>query len=445
MLYKMTLVLTILTLTFSNLNATYILKESKRSKSSIDHMPKHSVADMKHIPQDPSFFAKQIKPFSKSHQKKLDKEFNKKYFKPWELSTISIAKKDFGWETRFVRKKPIYRENGRVIPASIYEKWIKNANMSELNSKKYKAITVRRTDVKALPTTNTFYRDPKRTGEGFPFDYNQNSAHHINVPLFVSHFSKDKRWAFVRGSYAFGWVKAKDIALVSKDFRNKFRNGSYAMTIKDNLRLYDEKKKAVSFVKLGALFPLSRDKKHYLVAKRNAKGQARIEKVSVLNPKVIAKKPLAFNAKNVALLAREFYGEPYGWGGRNECRDCSATTRDFLGVFGIFLRRNSSKQATDGQAISIKGLKKSAKKKKIIQEAEPFRSLLYVPGHVALYLGEYKGEPIIMHTYWGIRKNDGTKLVTGRTIITSTEPGKERKDVKEKSKLINTFKTIVNF
>jgi len=445
MLYKMTLVLTILTLTLSNLNAAYVLKESKRAKSSIDRMPKHSVADMKRIPQDPAFYAKQIKPFSKSHQKNLDKKYNKRYFKPWDLSTISISEKDFGWETRFVRRKPIYRENGRVIPASIYEGWIRNANMSKLNSKKYKAITVRRTDVKALPTTNTFYRDPKRTGEGFPFDYNQNSAHHINVPLFVSHFSKDKHWAFVRGSYAFGWVKAKDIALVSKDFRKKFRNGSYAMTIKDNLRLYDEKKKAVSFVKLGALFPLSGDKKHYLVAKRNAKGQARIEKVSVLNPKVIAKKPLAFNAKNVALLAREFYGEPYGWGGRNECRDCSATTRDFLGVFGIFLRRNSSKQAKDGNAIYIKGLKKSAKKKKIIQEAEPFRSLLYVPGHIVLYLGQHKGEPVIMHTYWGIRKNDGSKLVTGRTIITSTEPGKERRDVKEKSKLINTFKTIVNF
>ncbi len=114
-------------------------------------------------------------------------------------------------------------------------------------------------------------------------------------------------------------------------------------------------------------------------------------------------------------------------------------------MFGIFLRRNSSKQAQDGQSVFIKGLPKQAKKKRIIREAEPFRSLLYVPGHIVLYLGEYKGEPVIMHTYWGIRKNDGTKLITGRTIITTTEPGKERRDVKEKSKLINTLKTIVKF
>ncbi len=355
------------------------------------------------------------------------------------------SQKDFGWEMRFIRKEPIYYANGRIIPPSVYKKWIENANMGEIDSKKYKAITVRRTDLKALPTSASFYRDPKRPGEGFPFDYNQNSAYHINLPLFVSHLSKDKRWAFVRGSYTFGWIKVKDIALVSQDFIKQFQNGSYAMTVKDNLKLYNRSNRVISPVKLGALFPIAQDKKHYLVAKRNAKGQAELEKVAVKNPNIIAKKPLAFTAKNVAVIAKEFYAEPYGWGESYECRDCSATTRDFFGVFGIFLRRNSSKQAKDGDSISLTGLTKTQKKRKIIQEAKPFRSLLYVPGHVALYLGKYKGEPVIMHTYWGIRKNDGSKLVTGRTIITTTEPGKERSDAKERSKLINTLKSIVNF
>lgn len=93
----------------------------------------------------------------------------------------------------------------------------------------------------------------------------------------------------------------------------------------------------------------------------------------------------------------------------------------------------------------IKGFPKAQKKNVINKNAQPFRSLLYVPGHIVLYLGEYKGEPVIMHSYWGMRKNDGTKLVTARTIITTTEPGKERSDIKETSKLINTLKTIVNF
>jgi len=136
-------------------------------------MPKGIIADMKRIPQDPAFYAKQIKPFSKSKQKSLDKKFNEKYFKPWDLTKLDIP--DFGWEIRFVTKKPIYKAKGKVIPSNVYKKWIANADYDNINSKKYKAITIRRTNVKALPTSSAFFRDPKKTGEGFPFDYNQNS------------------------------------------------------------------------------------------------------------------------------------------------------------------------------------------------------------------------------------------------------------------------------
>ena len=443
-MYKKLTLSFLLLVNVTSLHANYYLKESHRVKSKIDHMPKGKVADMRNIPQNPAYYASQIKPFSKTKQKKLDKMFNKKYFKPWTISTLDIPKQDFGWEIRFITKKPIYRAKGSVIRASTYNKWIDNAHYESINSKKYKAITIRHTNVKALPTSQAFYRDPKRTGEGFPFDYNQNSSLHINIPLLISHFSRDKRWAFVQASYSFGWVKVSDLALVNEDFIDTFMNDNYAMVIKDNLRLFNENED-VSLVKLGALFPIAEDGKHYLIASRDKKGRANLEKVTATKVNIIAKKPLPFTPKNVAMVAKEFYGEPYGWGGSYECRDCSATTRDFLGPFGIFLRRNSSKQAKDGSNISIRGLSKAKKKKKIIKYAEPFRSLLHVTGHIVLYLGQYKGEPVIMHTYWGIRKKDRTKLITGRTIITTTEPGKERRDIREGSKLINTLQTIVKF
>jgi len=429
----------------SFLHADYVLKPSKRKSSRIDHMPKGVVADMHRIPQDPAFFAKQIKPWSKSRQKRADKAFDRKYFKPWDLKKLDIPAEDFGWEIRFVTRNKIYTLNRKPIPVSTYKKWIDNANYRAKDSKRYRAITTERTNVHALPTSRAFYLDPKRPGEGFPFNYNQNSALHMNVPLYVSHFSKDGRWAFVRASYAFGWVRVQDIAFVDEKFIKKFKNGKYAITVKDDLRLYNEHGKEISFVKLGTLFPVAQDGTRYLAAARTANGQVRLKKVQVVEPGLIARKPLPFTSRNVARVAREFYNEPYGWGGGYGCRDCSATTRDFLGVFGIFLPRNSSKQAKAGKSVPIKGLPKQQKKKKIIQEAEPFRSLLYVPGHIVLYLGEYKGEPVIMHTYWGIRKNDGSKLITGRTIITTTEPGKERRDTREKSRLINTLKMIVKF
>ena len=111
---KITLTLLLLS-SFSMLHAEYLLKESYRKKSKIDRLPMNKVADMKNIPQDPAYYAEQIKPFSKKEQEQLDKKFNEKYFKPWSLSKLDIPDQDFGWEIRFVTKKPIYKAKGSVI------------------------------------------------------------------------------------------------------------------------------------------------------------------------------------------------------------------------------------------------------------------------------------------------------------------------------------------
>jgi hypothetical protein len=50
-----------------------------------------------------------------------------------------------------------------------------------------------------------------------------------------------------------------------------------------------------------------------------------------------------------------------------------------------------------------------------------------------------------MHTYWGTRLKNGSKYILARTVITTTEPGKELRNIKESSKLANTLKAIVTF
>ena len=82
-------------------------------------MPKGVIADMKRIPQDPAFYANQIKPFSKRKQISSDKKFNEKYFRPWDLTKLDIPKKDLGWEIRFVTKKLIYKAKGKVISSNV--------------------------------------------------------------------------------------------------------------------------------------------------------------------------------------------------------------------------------------------------------------------------------------------------------------------------------------
>jgi len=439
--------LLLLLLSLACLHAGYTLKAGKRTRSAIDRLPFHTVADMKRIPQKTSYYAKQLQPLSWKQQKKYDRAYNKRYFAPWKMQKMGEPEADLTWQIRFVQKRKIYDARKKLVSKKAWQWWIRNSDLEHIDTVKGRAISIRHTNLRAFPTDTPAYRDPWKTTEGFPFDYNQNSELHLNVPLYISHYSRDRKWVFVHAGHAFGWVKYRDIALVSSGFMKQFKRGHYAISTKDDLFLYKDGKKK-SIIKLGTLFPLSKNGKLLYIATPNSKHHAVLKALKKPSNALVASKPIAFTPSNVAYITQQFRGEPYGWGGKLYTRDCSATTRDYFACFGIYLDRNSAKQAKAGESITIKKIKdKAAKKKAIIKYAKPFRSLLYVPGHIGLYLGAYKGEPIIMHTYWGIRLNNWDKYTLSRTIIiiTTTEPGKEHPQIREKSKLINTLKTIITF
>ncbi|ADV46051.1 NlpC/P60 family N-terminal domain-containing protein [Nitratifractor salsuginis] len=425
--------------------ASWHLEPGKRPRSAIDRLPFKSVRDMRTIPQNPAYYARQLRPMSRSRQLAYDREYNRIYFSPWEPGyRIEEPKEELLWATPFVLKRKLYDTRKRLIPMKRRQAWVRNAQMEKLGSVGARAISVRHTDLRALPTRTPAYRDPWKSTEGFPFDYLQNSELHLNVPLYLSHYSKDGRWAFVQAAHANGWVPVKDIALVNERFIKAFKTGRYYLTTKDDLWL-KEGKKRYSLIKMSTLFPLDRSGRWLLFARRGARGQALLTRIRRPSKKLIALKPLRFTPRNVARIARELYGEPYGWGGKMMTRDCSATTRDFFAEFGIFLKRNSAKQVKAGHATKIKGLPATQKKAAILRYAKPFRSMLYVPGHITLYLGKYRGEPVIMHTYWGIRQKDWSKYPLCRTIITTTHPGDELPNTRKKSELINTLQQIITF
>jgi len=435
-----------LTLLSSSLFANIVLTKGARNVSALDRMPSHDVRDTRLIKQDTKPFVSQVELMSASEQLTYDAEYNEKFFEPWQLSEMDLTEMEKFWQFKFAKKKT-YRRWGKRISKRWFDKEIKNSNFDAYNSIARPAIMVRHSDIKLYPTSLEIFYDPKKTGEGFPFDYNQNSAIYLNTPIFVSHYSKDKKWVYVRSAFAFGWVKARDIAFVSSAFQTAFQTGNYAVTVTDDLELRENGVK-ITLVKMGTIFPIKEGtQKRYLFAQRSKNGYAKIRETTADSRSLIAKKPIKFNPYNIAHISKQLVGEPYGWGGKLGARDCSALTRDFFAPFGIYLPRNSSQQAKEssGEYISLSGLSPEERKDTIVKYAKPFRSLLYVPGHIMLYLGERKGEPIILHNYWGVRLKNGKKRVMGRAIISTTEIGKERKDVKKSSMLSHTLKAVVNF
>ena len=439
-------IMVVLTTTLlSTLIADTILMQSQRKSSALDSMPSHEVADTLDIEQQTNSFAQQANPMSGYEQLQYDDNYNSKFFEPWQLIEMDLTEIEKKWQFKYAKERT-YRRSGRRIPKKWFSYQIKNSNFSRYNSLSQPAITIKHTDLKLYPSKLEIFYDPKRTGEGFPFDYNQNSSIHMNTPIFISHYSRDKKWVYAKTSYAFGWIKYSDIAFVSNSFQQTFQNDKYSVTVTDNLSLVEDGIDH-SLVKMGTVFPMDRITNEYFFAGKDSNGYAHIKRFSPAEVNLIARKPIKFNAFNVAHISNQLVGEPYGWGGKLQARDCSALTRDFFAPFGIYLPRNSSQQAKEssGSYLSLAGLNEKEKQETILSTAKPFRTLLYVPGHITLYLGKRDGQPVMLHNYWGVRLKSGKKRVMGRAIISTTKIGDERLDVKKDSMLSQTLKGVVNF
>ena len=378
-------------------------------------------------------------------QRAFNKEFYQKYFRPWQIDSLPYSKEDASWGVRvYGKSKSLYGVNRRVLSSEFLAKFVENANFDRYNSVKREAITVKNTSLRVLPTDKPLFRSFDKAGEGYPFDYNQVSLLFVNHPLFISHFSKDRAWAFVETPFARGWVKSRDIAFVDKHFIEKFQNAEFATVVKDNIPIYNLKGHFLFYAKVATSFPLfSETPNYYLVYTANRDDDLNaILRVVRLDKKISAKKPIRLNRENIAKISKEFLGEKYGWGGSFMNRDCSAMIRDFFAPFGFWLPRNSKVQAHYSNYVDLSKMDSEEKERYIIEHAKPFETTLYMRGHIMLYIGYIDNRVYAMHNMWGVRTRDKSGKISGRkivgqTVITSLHLGEGLEGVEESALFIN--------
>jgi len=143
-----------------------------------------------------------------------------------------------------------------------------------------------------------------------------------------------------------------------------------------------------------------------------------------------AVKPLPLTRRNIANAANRLLGEPYGWGGMYQNRDCSGMIKDLFAPFGIWLPRHSADQAKSGMAsLDIAGLSDEEKEAVILEKGVPYLTLLWPKGHIMLYIGRQGSHPVVFSNMWGIRtrslfRKEGRRIV-GKAVITTLKPGRE--------------------
>ncbi|RXK14185.1 hypothetical protein CP965_01690 [Halarcobacter mediterraneus] len=397
------------------------------------------INDLKIYSQEPSIYLKDEVTFN--NQNLYNTRFFQKYFEVWNKPSMNITKRGATWGFSYA-KQDIYLQNFSKASKEWFDIHIKNSNFNDFKKELKKAITIKNSNIRVFPTNEMMFHNPYKEGEGFPFDYNQNSHLKINTPILVSHFSKDKAWAYIKAPSFYGWIPINNIAFVDKNFINKFKTNNYAITIKDKINIYDNF--FIENLQLGTILPYK--KNSFYIAKKDKNHKAYLTKIKI-DSKNISLKPLVFKKENIEKIAKELIEEQYGWGGLFGFRDCSSFTQDFFTTFGIYLHRNSKQQTKNGKYLKINDLSNQEKKDFILKNAKPFKTLVYLKGHIMLYVGEKNNEPLVMHNVWGVKTkdflNNKGRNIIGKNIISSLEFGKELKNYSNEDNVLSKIEGIV--
>ena len=334
------------------------------------------------------------------------------YIKKDEL--ISLIKKKSQ-----VPKSKRYNKNGNVVTKEYYEKLLSNLNLNMVKDKtpiRY-GVAVNRTMIKTFPTFDGSY---KIKGD-LEFDRFMETAVYPWEPIAIYSESKDGEWYFGSTYNYTGWIPKKDIAEGEKDIIFNYIDQRDFLIVVDRQITIDK-----VLYDMGVKLPLVQDKgSSFLVnlPKRNNDGKLLIETIELDSSGSFNKGYLPYTKENLLKQAFKLYGEPYGWGGMNNTRDCSAFLLDIHRTFGFELPRNASEQGQNslGKVYEFKGNSNLEGRLKVLDSVAP-GTALYMPGHAMLYIGKDNGKHYMIHQFAGYYEKQGNKYVYKRVMKTEVTP-----------------------
>lgn len=425
------------------------------------------VADLREIPQDPrALLADNARSdellLSAEAARGLAGDYARRFFRPWTVRAQPAISAPRGWLERYERA-PGFGENLRRRDPAFVRGLAENADLTafpSLGPQGQTAIAVRHADLRQLPTAKPLFDDPARPGQGFPFDDAQQTAIWGGTPLRLWHVSRDGAWGYVTSSVAEGWLAMDALALADEAFVREWSSLPLAVVLppiqtpgeSDDLPLIDATGVFRLMGRTGVILPM----------RAGAQASALLVPVADENRRALAMEcPVApesavtlgqpMTPRALADVAARLMGRAYGWGGLFGERDCSALMRDVLAPFGVWLPRNSAAQAKHGRFAGVKELSPARKERMLLDEGVPGLTLVWLRGHVMLYMGSWKGRPVVLHAIWGLRTAQAGpealdddapgqsqsgqsapegRLVIGQTVLTTLTPGAELPQVR---------------
>jgi hypothetical protein len=334
-----------------------------------------------------------------------------------------------------LRAKPRYFSSGRQAPGAFYERMIEDMDLAAINPIMDSAqislggVVVRFSDQRILPTLEPLYGDPSEVD----FDDLQNNALEMGTPLLLLHQTRDMKWTYVCSPSSSGWVESRYIARCSLEALEDFIHPDrFVVVLRPKVDIYRNPALTYSeeFVQMGVRLPLiDVEENAYLVMIPISDSQGYlVRQQGYIQKNQASEGYLPYTARNILQQAFEMLNAPYGWGGMYGEQDCSRYIQQVFATVGVNFPRNSADQAMVGKRVAeFDPDTPEVFKIRSLDQAFGGIAVLYLKGHVMLYLGKAGFLPYTIHATWAYRVPDGYQDLTykiNRVAVTDLNLGK---------------------
>ncbi|MCK7597204.1 NlpC/P60 family protein [Microbulbifer sp. CAU 1566] len=277
-------------------------------------------------------------------------------------------------------------------------------------------LVVERASMRSYPTRT---RVLKNTGDS-DLDRFQETGVFPGQQLAILHESADGEWWFAVNYHYAAWVPKSAVALGDRAAIHDWAQQSLRLTVsgaqvRTNFNPEDARTSEV-VLDMGVSLPLLSAAQvghnvhgqnpfaSYIVSLpvRDANGKLAFEPTLIGRGKDVRVGHLPYKPSVVLRQAFKFLGERYGWGHDYNGRDCTGFVGEVYKSFGILMPRNSGQQGKSAFAPTQTFAPDDHEARVKALSSLSVGDLIYIPGHVMMYIGEVDGEPFVIHDVTGL-------------------------------------------
>ncbi|MBR0442122.1 MAG: SH3 domain-containing protein, partial [Firmicutes bacterium] len=294
------------------------------------------------------------------------------------------------------------------------------------------AVSVRRTVSYVLPSDDFVSGEPDEkyindmvSAEVMPF-----------TGVVILHESADKEWSFILNGTVCGWTRTEDLCICSdKDQWLAAARPESFITVTGCEIVMDET--AVPTASSGMVLPMGTKLRlasgsTTAVSGRSALGCYTVEipfrrddgtlgfeQALVPVSEDVCEGYPAMTSSSVIEQAFKFLGRVYGWGGTLSSNDCSGFIRQVYSCYGFELPRNSLAIATLTDLGRSDCSEMTLPRKRQVIKNMPAGQLLYMDGHLMLYLGMDGDKPYVISSCASYIDPQSKEMVDANCVFVS--------------------------